>query len=455
MKITEIAVEKLFGVFDHIIPLNKNGQITIVIGENGLGKTVILEAVNAFFDGNYSFFNGLDFKSFIFKFDNGDNWFLTKKENSSSSSLFISRSTKDTKRIKERKIYNVNLNKRRGAETSLSKIKREHFEREIKYNWLVKKGLIHHEFDEFDEFDEFEKNLYKVKMQNIKFFPWDSDEKEEESPPKWFTDGIKEIDVRLIETQRVMTAKELGSDSYVNTVGRCSAELKKMISQAAKQSADATSILDSTYPNRLIKKLKQGTNDTFEDLNSALVKLDKRRKVLSSIGLVINSEDSDILQIKENQKDLVGLLKLYIDDSHEKLDAFDSLAKKIILLKNIVNKRFKHKALEIRQGKGLVFKSTVIKNEAEEYVDIPSSKLSSGEQNELILFYKLIFEAKENDLYLIDEPELSLHISWQNKFIQDLKDVTSMNKVTIVIATHSPDIIDDNWDLRVELEGVE
>lgn len=450
MKITEIAVEKLFGVFDHIIPLNQKGQITIVIGENGLGKTVILEAVNALFDRKYNFFDSLDFTKFTFKFDNGDNWYLTKKGNSESSSLFISRANKDSKKVKEHKISNVSLNKRKtmSSFTKISELQRR--QRELEYRWMIDRDSA---FIDFDDFDELVRRDHYLKMKKMKDSFWVVED--ELDPPKWFIDGIESVDVKLIETQRVMTVKESGSDSYVNTVQRCSAELKRMISSVAKQSADTTSILDSTYPNRLINKLKQGTNDTFEDLNSALIKLDQRRKILSSIGLVIDSEDSDILQINENQKDLVGLLKLYIDDSHEKLDPFDSLANKIILLKDIVNKRFKHKKLEIRQGEGLVFKSTVIKNETGEYIDIPSSKLSSGEQNELILFYKLIFEAKENDLYLIDEPELSLHISWQNKFIHDLKDVTKMNKVTIVIATHSPDIIDDNWDLKVELVGIE
>lgn len=86
---------------------------------------------------------------------------------------------------------------------------------------------------------------------------------------------------------------------------------------------------------------------------------------------------------------------------------------------------------------------------------IPSSGLSSGEQNELILFYKLIFNSQKNDLILIDEPELSLHISWQNKFIEDIKDIISINGLSVVIATHSPDIIGENWNLRVELKGVE
>ena len=127
----------------------------------------------------------------------------------------------------------------------------------------------------------------------------------------------------------------------------------------------------------------------------------------------------------------------------------------LALFMDIINKRFKHKKLEINHENGFVFRSTIKKDKSEKYETMLPSKLSSGEQNEIILFYKLIFNSKSGDMILIDEPELSLHISWQNKFIKDLEDVTSMNDVNIVIATHSPDIIDENWDLKVELVGLE
>jgi len=66
-----------------------------------------------------------------------------------------------------------------------------------------------------------------------------------------------------------------------------------------------------------------------------------------------------------------------------------------------------------------------------------------------------LFKTDSNSLILIDEPEVSLHISWQNSFIKDLKEITKLNDLDIVIATHSPDIIADNWNLKVELKGLE
>ena len=259
-----------------------------------------------------------------------------------------------------------------------------------------------------------------------------------------------------VETQRIISIKERGSDSYVNNVKKCSEELKKLISDASKESSDVTSQLDSTYPNRLVGKLRQGSKDSFEGLNEALSNLNNRRKILSSAGLASKISDTDFLQqIDENQKELINPLKLYIDDSHKKLDPYEELSQKIGLFKGIINIRFKHKKMEIQQDEGLIFRSTVVKNENDVYEIIPHSKLSSGEQNELVLFYRLIFNTRSNDMILIDEPELSLHISWQNKFIDDLKSITSINDVSIIIATHSPDIIDENWDLKIELCGVE
>jgi predicted ATP-binding protein involved in virulence len=458
LKINRVKVESLFGVFEHDIVLNEDSGITIIIGENGLGKTMMLEAINALFDKDYKFFRPLEFKLFEFYFDNGEIWKLTKDMLDGNFSLSIARDSalKPIQKIKRHKIFqDSDMFIRKMMMRDRDRIHRMEMdmdmdiEMERNYRFL-KEGRLYSERYELEQEYEFRK-MTDIRRHRQKL----SENSSEVNPPKWFVDGIQNIRVKLIETQRIITAKETGSDSYVNNLNKCSQELKKMILIASRKSLFVSSELDSTYPNRLVKKLKQGSRDSFEELNKALAKLDDRRKLYSLSGLVVKISDSDLLQIDEKQKDLVKVLKLYIDDSHKKLDPFEELSKKIMLFKGIINKRFKHKALEIKQDEGLVFRSTVVKHKDDIYDTIPSSKLSSGEQNELILFYKLIFNSNKNDMILIDEPELSLHISWQNKFIKDLKEVTSINDVSIVIATHSPDIIDENWDLKVELKGVE
>jgi predicted ATP-binding protein involved in virulence len=71
----------------------------------------------------------------------------------------------------------------------------------------------------------------------------------------------------------------------------------------------------------------------------------------------------------------------------------------------------------INKEQGFVFTSTLTGKQ------IPLTRLSSGEQHELVLFYELLFKIQPNSLILIDEPEISLHISWLNKFIKDLEEV--------------------------------
>ncbi len=84
---------------------------------------------------------------------------------------------------------------------------------------------------------------------------------------------------------------------------------------------------------------------------------------------------------------------------------------------------------------------------------IPLSSLSSGEQHELVLLYELLFNAETGSLILIDEPEISLHLAWQVNFLRDLQEVSKLTTSDVIIATHSPEIIHDRWDLTVGLKG--
>jgi len=84
---------------------------------------------------------------------------------------------------------------------------------------------------------------------------------------------------------------------------------------------------------------------------------------------------------------------------------------------------------------------------------LSTTDLSSGEQHELVLMYELLFNVKPNSLIMIDEPELSLHVAWQMQFLDDLQSIIALSEFDILLATHSPQIINKRWDLTVELQG--
>ena len=84
---------------------------------------------------------------------------------------------------------------------------------------------------------------------------------------------------------------------------------------------------------------------------------------------------------------------------------------------------------------------------------LPLDSLSSGEQHELILHYDLLFRVQRNTVVLLDEPEISLHIECQSKFLSDLMEIVALSGFDAIVATHSPHIVGDRDDLMVELSG--
>ena len=82
---------------------------------------------------------------------------------------------------------------------------------------------------------------------------------------------------------------------------------------------------------------------------------------------------------------------------------------------------------------------------------IDLENLSSGEQNEIIILYKLIFDVPSDIILLIDEPEISLHVIWQEEFMTDLEEIAKVRQQQMIIATHSPQIIGNRWKLCYDL----
>lgn len=72
---------------------------------------------------------------------------------------------------------------------------------------------------------------------------------------------------------------------------------------------------------------------------------------------------------------------------------------------------------------------------------VPFSELSSGEQQVLSLVIKILNSAAPGITFLIDEPEISLHVSWQNSIPYILERISNAFQCSFVVATHSPLLI--------------
>lgn len=67
--------------------------------------------------------------------------------------------------------------------------------------------------------------------------------------------------------------------------------------------------------------------------------------------------------------------------------------------------------------------------------------LSTGEKTLLSKVLYLYFKDYKDKVILIDEPELSLHPSWQNRVLKIYENFAKLNNCQIIITTHSPHII--------------
>ena len=443
IKINKISVTDLFGTFDHEVSINNDVGITIIIGENGLGKTILLEMIEAFFKGNYLYFNNVEFAEMIFDFNDGTKWILNKETHSGELPiLYLTQKNKNNSENKPLKLIEYDNDQ---LDNIARKIARSNPN-------LIRIGQNRWKDRKTGERMRTEDLPYRYNKYYQSEFFFSENER-----PVWFQKKHNSIKVSLIETQRLIYIERKDRDEQLHkkTVEKYSNELSRTIKSSLTESTELSSKLDRTYPNRLINRLKESSNLTKDDLNNELKALEAKREILDTVGLIEIEKDSNILEIENPEDVVIDVLKLYVEDSFEKIKIFETISRKIEILLEIINKRFKHKRLYVDKEEGFLLKSTIMKDDNGNFKKIPVSKLSSGEQNELVLFYLLLFKTESNSLILIDEPEVSLHISWQNSFINDLKEITKLNNLDVLIATHSPDIIADNWDLKTDLIGRE
>ena len=456
MMITAIEVKKLFGVFTHRIDFDQSQNITLILGENGLGKTVILKLIKALGDNDLAAFREHVYEEFIFEFDDKSKLSVTRKarekkapevefsyfEPSKKKPLTYTLSDKDSSRIYRRidreRFYNKSANMRvHSGEIDFL------FDRYIPVE-LERLGI-----DAW--YDSSVKAMYSTEEIIRKYAPYLPPEFTDyflEDVAKWIRELSVKISVKLIETQRLLVKAEEGQ--YHSTVADYSKQLRMTINKKRSEATDLASNLDRTYPNRVISQINNSIKLNENELRESFIKLQEKRELLNNVGLLDTDEEQlqPITSPNFSSAILSEVLSVYIDDSNKKLDIYNDLSSRIKLFLDIINNRFTYKKLSIDKSEGFLFTSTINKKK------IPLNGLSSGEQHELVLFFDLLFNTKKNSLLLIDEPEISLHISWQKQFINDLASVANLSNLIVVIATHSPDIIQNNWNLTVKLKGV-
>ena len=253
------------------------------------------------------------------------------------------------------------------------------------------------------------------------------------------------IYVQLIDSQRLFRCTYIAHNPHMESViSQYAAKLHHEIQNVMNTYEKLSQNLDRTLPQRLLNRLPAQRHD-LEQLKMQAIELNSKISELHEIGLLTETEISlfDLSQFDSVDEMKYAIMALYIEDTKQKLSVLDDFVQRIKLLINIVNRKFRHKKIKVHRADGFVIDR-----------NLPFTELlSSGEQHQIILIYNLLFPILPNSLILIDDPEISLHISWQKQFLSDLLEIVKISNFDVIIATHSPFIVGNRDDLMVALEA--
>lgn len=147
----------------------------------------------------------------------------------------------------------------------------------------------------------------------------------------------------------------------------------------------------------------------------------------------------DLRQDREGNEILMDHISSLVDRHYR-------LAESVTVYQDIVNSMFIGKKVKVDEQQGI----RVLLSDGSQ-LDV--ERLSSGETQLLLILYRLLFNASSGSLVILDEPEISLHVSWQQKLSSILLDISRLRQLQIIVATHSPQIVHDKWDLTEELRA--
>ncbi len=449
MNIERITVDGLFNRFNHDLVFNPDEHITIMIGPNGYGKTVILRIIDTLFNKSPQGLTAFPFMRLKVDFDDGTALTVDAPSEEDTNGqeqhrALIMRFWEGELPTEEHHIKpDFNL---------------EEFGFDIREIDSILPFLDRVGSDEWinlqtEEVLSSSDIIDKHWQQLLPRIPSLS-----RLTPEWLQPIRDTIPVHFIDTERLVvnTTRQPGN-RYTRygrygseriridrTVTRYSQELARLINETLTEYGNLSQSLDRTFPIRLVDQ-PEIHESAEQELKKELINIENKRKQLTEAGLLVSSDEERQWPGLEDVDDSkLGVLAVYAQDTKEKLAVFDDLYRRVDTLKRIINSRLSYKEFDVGAEGFYVYS-----NDSKLNLEM----LSSGEQHELVLLYDLLFTVKSDSLILIDEPELSLHVAWQRHILQDLNEIAALSDFRMLLATHSPTIIGDRWDLVVELTG--
>lgn len=438
--IQRIQVKGLFGLYDYDIPFPENPAVKVLTGPNGYGKTTLLRAVDNLYKGNFWYFHFLDFQQLA----------IVLSEPMANYTVVVE------KRIVTKVEANV------GAETEHDENVLDDTEAEVYEETITLKDGQGAEIEQFLIGEEYILGLLAEARRRGTYrdYPTTRDDellevyyeaKEDDyiqNLCKNISLALQEYDTRYLPAQRVFNKERVRQPmrpvrNYIYEIDHVNSEIGQLYRRTQNEFAAKSQQIDATFIKRLVQR---ENNYSRNELREKLDMLKKRLGDFKELNLFSNMELMDYSMDDEQlYNDFKKVLSQYVDDMNDKMDRFDELYQKMSLYKRVVTNKvlsektvdFSEEGLTVKNVKGRVLSDL--------------HKLSSGEQNLLILYYNLIFKSNGKTILLIDEPENSLHVAWQSKMLDDYISMSKATGCQIVLATHSPTFVDGRWELTTDL----
>lgn len=430
MKIKEFIIEKLFNLYD--VKLDFYDDVTVFVGENGMGKTTILNCLYYTLTGQLNKLNSFMFKTIKLKL--ADTTLELNKEELDkyiSNSLYLNnRYAKYFEIIDmyiegEQDLINLRNSIYHGNseiyEFYINKISHYLGMNRMESRRILDRYIRYASENENEGFNKnniinFKKEIKDRIGNNVIYFPTYRRIEEE----------LEKLDVDDEDIVRKNDLIKFGMRDVEKIINNI---LQTIKSDAINSFTEMTGVLIKQYTN---KKL---TNKSY--------KIDKEKLsiVLERIGEKIGDKEKkkifEMIETKQIYQDenkyLLNLIKNLISSyeqqqaNDEKIKAFVSVCNKYLNGKQYI---YDESKVEIGIYKG--------------DIKLSIQNLSSGEKQIISTFAKLYLEENDENIILFDEPELSLSLNWQKMF---LPDVYKSQKCSLLVAiTHSPFIFDNEFD---------
>lgn len=435
MKLKKFIGKGIRGYMNHEI--NFRESVTFLVGINGSGKTSVLKLINALTAPSYKLLESIEYSYIELSFTHDTKEYIISSE-------------------KNREHITISLN-HVGFNTISDIIKR-----------------IEKNYSDLSVMDEDTWMMYSERFNNL---PTCSEICELSKPLFLGIDRMPEDDILRI-VQRVRRLPRF-NHSAMPTVDSSLASIQEYIYELNRRNAAKQKKLSDEFRTDIVRESIALMSSKHElsvnmDLYGDITKHEKRRSQFKDALLHAGIDDAEKITdeffdtqrkymdiiAEDSTEDVAAKTEAYVGLSFGKVQmdvidriilhetnykaSLDKMNEPFTRFVECANLFFKESGKEIKvQDNGLirVYNSYITEDGRIRFHTSDINALSSGEKQIVALIGSLIFSVSNvrQEVMIIDEPELSLHLTWQEIFVDAI--LKAQPQFQFILATHSPTII--------------